>query len=315
MKEQLNYIHIGVDVSKGKLDVFHPNWKSARTFENTPAGIRKLFSALMREGEPCHVVVEATGGYEKNLARGCWEAGIPVSVVNAGRVREFAKSAGQLAKTDPLDAKVIGEFGACHKPRATPPPNPAQEELQGLVRRRESLVALRSREKNQLEKTPCPSIAKDIRSLIRVLDGRVAKFDKLIAALISNDEDLRSKCRRLEEVVGVGRVLSGAVLAEMPELGTIGDRQVSALAGLAPFAKDSGKRNGKRAIQGGRGRLRRALHMPTLCAVHHNPVLSEFYLRLMAGGKPHHVALTAAMRKLLVLLNRMLADPDFRLSS
>lgn len=312
MKTPQPTYHAGVDVSKDKLDVFHPAWDAPRVFANTAAGIRKLLKAVAAEEGLVHLVAEATGGYERELAAGCAAAGVTLSVINPRQARDFARAKGLLAKTDAIDARLLAGFGRLMEPAPVVPPTPLQEELRAVVRRRGALVAQRVREKNQLGKTADPFVAKDIRSMIAVLDRRIAKCERHIAALVASDAGLKERQRRMEEVKGVSTVLSGTLLAEMPELGGIGDRQAASLAGLAPFARDSGKTRGKRMIGGGRGRVRRGLHMPALCAVRHNPVLGAFYRRLVEKGKPHHVALTAAMRKLLCLLNRMLADPAFR---
>jgi len=312
MKMSQTTYHAGADVSKEKLDVFHPAWAAPRVFANTAAGIRKLLKAVTGEEGIVHLVAEATGGYERELAAGCAAAGVSLSVVNPRQARDFARAKGLLAKTDAIDARVLAEFGRLMEPAPVKPPTPLQEELRAAVRRRGALVAHRTREKNQLGKTADPFVAKDIRSMIALLDRRIERCEKHIAALVASDAQMKERQRRMEEVKGVSAVLSSTLLAELPELGAIGDRQVASLAGLAPFARDSGNWRGKRMINGGRGRVRRGLYMPTLSAVKHNAVLGAFYRRLVEKGKPHQVALTAAMRKLLCLLNRMLADAAFK---
>lgn len=312
MKDQQKINYVGVDVSKDFLDVYHPAWESTRRFANSVQGLRRLLAAIAKESGLSHVIVEATGGYEKALARACGKEKILLSVLNPRQVRDFAKATGLLAKTDAIDARVLSEFGRRLEPSPRLPATPHQEQLTETVRRRDALVSIRSMQKTQLEKATDAFVRKDIQSLIVVLDKRVAKLDAQITSLIRSDAALQAKRLRLEQAQGVGPVLSSTLLAEIPELGTLTDREISSLAGLAPFNRDSGTHKGRRMIIGGRGRIRRALYMPTLCAVNRNPVLAAFYQRLIGKGKPHHVALTAAMRKLVCLLNRMLADPDFK---
>lgn len=300
--------YLGVDVSKDQLDAFHQSWSAARSFPNTPAGARRLLKAV---GLPVRVVVEATGGYERTMVAECRQAGLDVCVVNPRQVRDFAKATGLLAKTDAIDARVLERFGSCLQPGPAPELRPEIAKLRELVRRRTALVEHRTAERNQLRKTLCPEVRADISSLIRVLDGRVAKLEKTIRALIEADAEMNARSRRMCLIKGVGPILAATLLAELPELGSINDRQAASLCGLAPFNRDSGRWKGQRRIIGGRGRVRRALYMPTLCAVRSNEHLSRFYQRLVAAGKPRRVALVAAMRKLVCVLNRLMADPDF----
>jgi transposase len=311
MKAQPQTYYVGVDVSKHKLDAFHPAWESPRGFENTAAGLRQLLAEVLGPGSGVQIVVEATGGYEKSLWEACAKAGVACSVINPRQVRDYARAAGLLAKTDAIDAKVLADYGRLFEPAPTEPPTPLQQALLAAVRRRANLVEQRSSEKDQLDKTTDTFVKQDLKSCLAVLGRHIAKLDARIAALIASDPQLQAKKQRLEQIKGVGPVASSTLLAELPELGTLGDRQAAALAGLAPFNRDSGRWRGQRMIIGGRDRVRRCLYMPALCAVNHNPILKKFYQRLIAKGKPHKVALTAAMRKLICLLNRMLADPLF----
>lgn len=305
-------IHAGIDVSKAKLDAFHPAWPNARTFNNDRKGVRRLLAALSCSHEDqCHLVVEATGGYESLLVRSCHAAGLPVSVIQPGRARAFAKADGRLAKTDAIDARSLARFGSCHRPPATVPESPLQRELRAVSRCRGMLVALKARQTVQLKHAADAFVRDELRALIAVTASHVRKCERRLASLIAISEEWRARQRRMMLIKGVGRVLSATLVAEMPELGSLDDRQISALAGLAPYARESGKWKGRRMIAGGRGRVRRALHMPALSAVSHNPVLKALYDRLRAAGKPHRVALTAVMRKLLCVLNRLTADPAF----
>jgi len=301
--------YVGIDVSKNTLEVFHPDWEQSRSFPNTPAGYRRLLKQL---GDTVlHFILEPTAGYEAALVAFLNEHGLSLSLVNPIQARAFAKACKNNAKTDAIDARSLAQFGATHRPDPTPPQSPDQRRLKALSRRRSALVAQRTRELSNLDTETDSMVRADIKSLIRVIKGRIAKFEREIQQLIQSDGQARARQKRLREVQGVGPVLANTLIAEMPELGLLTDSQIAALAGLAPYNRDSGKWKGKRFIQGGRSRVRRALHMPALTAVSHNPVLKDFYQRLIAAGKPHKVALTATMRKLLCVLNRMIADPQF----
>jgi len=315
MKSTQKKLYVGTDICKANLDVHCHQWKSPKTFSNDKRGIKSLLTALGKVGEPetVQIMCEATGGYEKPLVRAAFEAGIPVSVLNPRQVRDFAKAGGKLAKTDAIDAAVLTHFGETFSPRAMTAPGPAVEALQQTVRRRANLVKQRIREQNVLENTSDAFVKRDIKSNILNLTKRIEKMENRIAELIGEDEQLRLKAGRMQEVPGVGPVVSSTMLAELPELGQIGDRQVSSLVGLAPFNDDSGPRKGKRVTRGGRESVRRAIYMPTLCAIQNNPIFKELYTRLTGKGKPHHVAAVAVMRKLVCLLNRMIADPNFEL--
>lgn len=303
--------YIGIDVSKDKLDVSSPLWELPKTFHNSATGLQALFKELKPLLTSCQLVCEATGGYEGLLLQHAWKRSVGISRLNPRQVRDFARAKGILAKTDRIDACVIAEFGKIFKPNPTPAPSKTGQQLDAAVRRRECLMRQLTREKNNREKATDKFVCQDIKALITFLSKRLALCDLQINKLIEADEALRKKRERMELVKGVGPGTSSMLLAGLPELGSLGDKKVAALVGLAPMNRDSGKRRGQRTIQGGRGNVRRALYMPALCAVRHNPILKDFYDRLRSAGKDHHVALTAVMRKLICLLNRILADPDF----
>ena len=311
MNTQPSITYIGVDVCKGFLDTFSPKWSKARRFSNEPKGIEKLLKALDNSPKP-HLIVESTGGYERPLRIGADQASMALSMINPRQARDFAKASGRLAKTDALDAQLLANFGHTFEPQSTPLPSKKLQKLKSLVRRRFHLNDLRIRESNQLEKTHETLICKDIQSLIKNLKARIAKIEKSMITLIDSEPSLAAKRQRLEQVKGVGPIVSATLIAELPELGSLKDPQIVALCGLAPFNRDSGKHQGKRTIIGGRGRIRRTLYMPTLCAIQYNAPLKAFYQRLTDNGKPGKLAVTAAMRKLICLLNRMLTDPDFQ---
>ena len=308
MKTQHHHYHVGIDISKQVLDIFCPFWTKTRSFPNTKAGVSRCLKLL--KGKP-HLVCEATGGYEKTLVSIAHIHDIPLSVVNPRQVRDFARASGCLAKTDSIDASMIAGYADCFKPTPDAVPSPEHCALREAVRRRDSIVRLRSKEKGRLDRELDAFVRKDIKTLIGVLDRRIAKFDKHIDKLVLADPVMVAKKERMEEVKSIGRVVSTTLLSELPELGSMSEKQASSLSGLAPFNRDSGTMRGKRVIVGGRGLVRRTLYMPALCATRHNPILRDFYAGLIARGKPHHVAITAVMRKLVCLLNRMLREPNF----
>ena len=314
MKTTQNTHYIGIDISKDKIDVHSSNWKSTQTFENNLRGFSRLSTQLAQSSPSSvtHIVCEATGGYEAKLIKYALSTGMAASVVNPKKVRDFAKAAGRLAKTDAIDAEVITLFAECFKPLPIEAKSKEQEALQLAVRRRARLVRMRSAEKNALEKTSDKFIKGDIEVNIRHLSRRIVRLEEHIANIVQNNATFREKSQRMCEIVGVGSVIASTVLAELPELGRITNKQASSLVGLAPFNNDSGARRGARTTLGGRQLMRRTLYAPILSATQHNPIFKEFYYRLKAAGKPHHVAAVAVMRKLICLLNRLLSDPGFQ---
>lgn len=303
--------YIGIDVSKENLDVFIRRDKRVRTIANRAKSIERLIAELAEQHENIHLVCEASGGYEKPLLKAAFRAGRPISLINARCVRSFADAMSQHAKTDSIDAEVITHFAEVKKPSALAPPSATQEALQALGRRRQSLVNKLTQEKNALKKAEHPMVRRDLQSSIRGLEGRLIKFEKEVDRLVEGNEELRAKRKRMESIKGIGRVSANTILSEMPEMGTLTSKQASALVGVAPFPKDSGKHRGKRLTQGGRARARRGLYLGAMAASRFNPVLSEFYSRLRSKGKCHHVAVIAVMRKLVCLINRLLKDPEF----
>lgn len=311
MNQSTSVTYIGVDVCKEFLDAFCPTWGNPKRFANSTDGIKSLLKTLRDTPLP-QIIVESTGGYEWPLRVAAADAQFALSLVNPRQVRDFARASGTLAKTDALDAKILAAFGEAFKPKSFNLLPQKLLKLRSFVRRRAALNDLRVGEQNQLDKTLEPFIAREIRSLIKSLENRIAKLEKQMIQLMDSDPDLADKRQRLEQVKGVGPVVAATLLAELPELGSLDDPKISSLCGLAPFNRDSGKHKGKRMILGGRGRIRKTLFMPTLCAIRHNPPLKEFYERLLAKGKPTKIVITAAMRKLICLLNRMISDPNFQ---
>jgi transposase len=307
-----NILYVGLDVAKLSLQLhlagrFH-------LLVNDAKGHTQLLKRL-RVHPNAHVVCEATGGYEQAIVRALQSAGVPVSIVEAGRVRYFARAQGQRAKTDPIDAAVLSEYGLTFKPAATAPASPQQQQLADLAQRRRQLIQLLVSEHNHAEHYTDSFRVRQSRQLTKALEKQITQCDEAITTLIAQDTELARKAERLKAIPGVGPVVAATMLAEMPELGSLNTQTAAALAGVAPYNRDSGGQTGVRRINGGRAAVRCALYMATLSAVRHDRILKEFYLRLRAAGKKPLVAMTACMRKLVILMNRLLKNYDFQLAS
>jgi transposase len=261
-----------------------------------------------------HVIMESSGGYEKPLWLALLRAGCKVSRVNARHVRCLAGAKGQWTKNDACDAALLAEFGATRQPKPDVLPSEAQLELEDLVARREQLVTLRARTDVQAQQLSRPCLIEESQALLAFLDSQIHELDTRIAQCIK-DEAMAKKAKRMQQVRGVGPGLCATLLANMPELGTLKDNQAAALVGVAPYDDDSGNHRGARHIRGGRAKPRNVLYMAALSASRHNPILRAFYLRLVNKGKPHKVALTAVMRKLIILLNKLIKEPNFTLAT
>jgi transposase len=299
-------VFIGVDVSKGKLDWAMGEAGEIDCVANTAAGIRSLvskWSKLDIEG----IVVESTGGYERRLVERLSAAGLPVVLVNPWRVRRFGEGLGVLAKTDPLDARVLALYGIRAKPRRRPLPGPAQRRLADLVRRRRQLISMIVAEKSRLD-TSSSIAGVDIKQIVDVLERHVAKIDGRIDAAIDADPEKAENRDRLLGVPSIGPGVARALLIDLPELGSLGRREIASLVGVAPFAKDSGKSSGYRRIRAGRAAPRTALYLAAMNAARFNPVLKPVYQRMIEAGKPPKVAFIALARKLLVMINAMVRD-------
>ena len=294
---------IGIDVGKEKLDVNLIGHKKVKEWGNGSPGREKLSEWIEKQG-PKLVVLEASGGYEAALASELFARGVPVAVVNPTRVRAFAKAEGLLAKTDKIDARMIARFGATMKPKPQERRDQAQLELNQWVTRRRQVVEMRVAEKNRLE-TALGGIKADIERHIEWMTTEIEALEKLINQAIMDNPAWRETARRLETTPGIGAITASTLVADLPELGQLNRQKIAALVGVAPFNRDSGKRRGKRHIFGGRSSIRSVLYMATLSAIKHNPVIKSFYQRLLDKGKLKKVALTACMRKLLVILNAM----------
>lgn len=305
-------VYVGVDVAKATLAGLC--LKQQFTQSNDGAGHQALIKRLVSLDRPVQVVCEATGGYERALVQALSAAGVAVSVINPRKVRDFARARGRLAKTDSVDAAILADYGATMQPPAMVVPSQEQTALAELVSVRQDLIEQRTAEISRREHLRLAVLIRDSEKAQRHLEKRLAEIDHLIDRQIKADQALAAKAARLEQVVGIGRVSVMTLLALMPELGQIDRGQAAALAGVAPFNRESGQYRGPRHIRGGRGAIRRVLYMAAVAASQHNPILRAFYQALIARGKPAKVALTAVMRKLIILLNALLKDPNFILA-
>jgi transposase len=305
-------LYVGLDVAKLSLQLH----LAGRLFclPNNAKGHAQLCKRL-RAYPNAHVICEASGGYEQPLLRALHAASLPVSLVEAARVRYFARAKGQRAKTDPLDASVLTSYGQALRPPPTPAPSSHQQRLADLSQRRRQLIQARNVERNHTEHYSDPLCVRQARQLLKTLDQQIAQCDQMIAQLIEQDHSLAGKAQRLQAIEGVGTVVAATILAQMPELGQLTTQTAAALAGVAPYNRDSGSLQGVRHISGGRRAVRCALYMASLTAVRRNPILKELYLRMRTAGKKPKVALTAVMRKLIILMNRLLKNPHFSLAT
>ena len=298
-------IYAGVDVSKARMDVAVRPADDGWTVSNDDAGIRKLVSRL-KTLKPAMVVLEATGGLELPLVAALAVDELPVVVVNPRQVRDFARATGKLAKTDTLDAMVLAHFGEAVRPAVRPLRDAETQALSSLTTRRHQLVTMLVSEKNRLSSAITVAVRSSIEAHIEWLQSELDDLDRDLRQTLRQSPVWREKDNLLRSVPGVGPQVSLTLLAYLPELGTLNRKQIAALVGVAPFNRDSGSLRGRRAVWGGRSRVRAVLYMGALVAAQYNPVIRNFYQRLLAAGKPKKLALTACMRKLLVILNSML---------
>jgi transposase len=299
-------IAVGIDVSKERLDVHVHPAGTVLSLSRDGAGLEELIGSLASVA-PQLVAVEATGGFETVVVAALAAAGLPVVVVNPARVRAFASALGQRAKTDPIDAQVIAQFAAATKPPVRALPDAATQALADLVARRRQIIQMIVAE-GQREKRAAPRAKRSIARLLKTLRRELSEIDADIEETVRGSPVWCEKEDLLASVPGVGSVTARTMLAELPELGSLNRRQIAALAGLAPFTRQSGKWRGKSFIGGGRASVRAALFMAAMTAMRRNPVLRAFHQRLRAAGKPKMVALIAVARKLLTILNAILRD-------
>jgi transposase len=298
---------VGVDVSEARLDVCVPPGGEQAVFGRDRRGIAELVAWLAGKKRPL-VVVEATGGLERGLEAALDQAGIAVAVVNPRLVRDFARAAGLLAKTDRLDARALALFGERMRPEARPARTPADHALAALVLRRRQLAELLEAERNRARRAEEPVVLASIEAHLGWLRAALAELERHIRDRLAANPTWQEKTDLLQSVPGVGAVTTASLIGLLPELGQVDGKAIAALVGVAPFARDSGLMKGRRTIWGGRAPVRAVLYMAALVAVRHNPILRAFYNRLVGAGKAKKLALTAAMRKLIVTLNAILRD-------
>ena len=301
-------IFTGIDVSKETLDVAVDGEADGQQYANDAVGIAAL-AVWLAEKEVTLVVVEASGGWEPDLVTALAVAGLPAAVVNPTRVRNFAKALGQYAKTDKIDACVLARFAAVVQPPVRPLKSGEQARLAAVISRRQQLVDMLTQEKNR-RVTTREEMRDQLERHIRWLETELADLNNQLEKLVAHCAEWQAKKEVMMSVKGVGPVTATTLLADLPELGTLNRQQIAALVGLAPLNKDSGRKRGKRHIFGGRKAVRSKLYMAALSASKHNPTIRSIYERLLAKGKLEKVALTACMRKLLVILNAMIRDME-----
>ncbi len=296
--------HIGIDVSKARLDVFMLPAKKYVQFENNKSGIGKLIKQLKLMPD-AHVVMESTGGYEKLVAQCIAKENICVAVINPRQIRDFGKALGRLAKTDQLDAQVIASFAEKMQPKANVTCDESQQKIADYNVRRRQLVEMIVMEKNRLDKSSS-EMKKSVHHMIHLLEEELKKIKELLEVAIRSDDDYSRKDELLQTIKGVGKTVSAGIIADLPELGKLSSKQISALVGLAPLNRDSGTMRGKRIIWGGRASVRNIMYMATLVAIRYNTKITVFYERLCATGKKKKVAIIACMHKLLIIMNAMI---------
>jgi transposase len=298
---------VGIDIAKLHFDLhLLPQGTTAR-YDNNPQGITdcRLFLAGQ---QPERILLEATGGYETALVLELQAAAMPVIVINPRRVRDYARAAGQLAKTDRIDARTLAEFAATSLVVVRELPDAATRQRKALVARRDQLVDLHVAESNRLEHATDAFVKKSLQAILTAVEKQIAELDQQLAEQITADPTLQRKVEILDSAPGIATATATMLVTQLPELGRVNRHQIAALVGLAPLNRDSGQFRGKRMTGGGRVRVRSALYMPILAAIRCNPKIRAFYNRLVQNGKPKMAALVAAMRKLLTILNTLIKN-------
>ncbi len=304
MEQQKQWV--GIDVSKASLDVYlRPSGKQFQ-FNNQANDIVELIRQL-QEFAIEQVILEASGGLELEAAQALQQQGYAISIINPRQGQDFAKASGKLAKTDRIDVAVLAHFGAAMRPAITVLASANEQGLQEAVTRRRQLVEMLTVEKNR-QSSLRGKMRQSVEEHLKWLEERIRELDREIEELSQSQAEWRSRVRILKSVPGIGDVIATTLVAALPELGQVSDKRISALVGVAPFNRDSGKYRGSRTIWGGRSSVRAVLYMGTLVAVRHNGVLKEYYARLLARGKAKKVALIACMHKLVRILNAMIRD-------
>jgi transposase len=302
-------MYVGIDVAQQEHVVYIRPTGRRITVENTPAGIDALVQDLHRQ-KPALVVLESTGGLEVPLVWALYVAGLPVVPINPRQMRDFAKASGVLAKTDKVDAQVIAHFAEAMKPTPRPVPDQDTQVAGALLARRRQLVEMITAEKNRLLRS-LPAVQEQIQRHIVWLEQERDCIDTELTVRLEETPAWKARAAVLRSVPGVGPRVTQTLLIELPELGALKGKQISALVGVAPLSRDSGQKHGRRVVWGGRAVVRSALYMATLSAHRYNPVIKEFYERLCAEGKTKKCALVACVHKLLVILNAMVRDGTY----
>lgn len=305
MTEQ-HEVFVGIDVSKGSLDFAVSNENRMDQVGNDRKGIARLITQMRRKS-PSLIVVEATGGYEQAVVDGLFHAGLPVARVSPQRVHQYARARGILAKTDKIDAGNLAEYGEHIRPRLYVAKDKDVEHLSALLTRRKQLIEMVMAEKNRL-RTACEHLRTSFQKIIACLEEELERLDKEVRSYMDEHEKLQEREQLLRSARSIGPVTAATLLAELPELGELDRKQIAALVGVAPMNQDSGRRRGYRKTKGGRPDVRRTLYMATLTGIRYNPVIKANYERLVGRGKEKKVAITACMRKFLIILNAMMRD-------
>jgi transposase len=300
-------LYVGIDVAKDSFDVASDPAGLKLSLPNDPKGRQKLLDILQTH-QVALVVMEATGGYERRLAAELIQAGYNVVVANPRQVRDFARGMGELAKTDSIDADILAKFARIVQPKPRPQPSGQTEVLSELVTRRRQLTDLLTQESNRLPMARHATVRKSLQKIIRALEHQIADLDKLIHDNIKSDDGLRRKDEIVRSFKGVGPGTSSMLLSHLPELGSLNRQEIAALVGVAPWDFKSGKWAGKSKIWGGRMEVRNMLYMAALAAIRSNHVIRDFYQRLISKGKLFKVAITACIRKMLVILNTLVRN-------
>lgn len=298
--------NVGIDVGKAFLDVYILELELHWQEENNPAGIKRLLTKLRRY-KLSRILVEATGGYERLVVESAAEMLLPVIIVQPIKVRQFARAQGILAKTDKIDARLIAQFGQVMQPEVRPIASKKIRLIRDLLSRKRQLNQARTQELNRQHKAPKILIASH-RRMLKLLDKEIAWVSDKLAKEVMEVTDWTRTYEIISSVPGIGDGVAFTLLGELPELGALSNREITALCGLAPFNRDSGQMRGKRRIKGGRAPIRTMLYMAMLCAIQHNPIMKGFYQRLVSNGKHKKVALTACMRKMMTILNTMVRN-------
>lgn len=303
-------IYVGVDVSKFTLDVFQPDTGTLSTLDNTEIAIDEFCRLLKKKKRSVMVVMEATGGYESLLRNQLAKHQIEAAVLNPKRVLDFEKGVGADAKTDCIDAQVISQYAGVVNPKPLAMKSDHEQKHSALLARRNQLLELINQENNRLKQAWDDDAKKSIREVLELLKKQLKSIDSQLASMLQKDTENQRMIEVLQSVEGVGPVTISTIIAELPEIGSLNRGEVAKLVGVAPMNRDSGKKSGKRFINGGRGQVRRVLYMATIVAIRHNQTIKAFYQHLKSKGKESKVAIVACMRKFITILNLLVKNNE-----